>query len=185
MSDPARQRMTSDAFIAWAMEQPKGRRYELSGGEVVAMAPERVAHARAKFRIARLLADAAEVAGSACEVFADGMAVMVDEATTYEPDAMVCCGSRLPPTATRVTNPVIVVEVLSPSTSVRDSTEKLENYFRIPSLHHYLILKPETGAIIHHRRNPDGTLLTRITHGGPIHLDPPGITLTDPHPPRD
>jgi len=177
--------MTSDAFIAWAMEQPEGRRYELSDGEIVAMAPERVAHARAKFRVARRLAEAVEEAGSACEVFADGMAVMVDEATTYEPDAQVRCGPKLPFDATRVTDPVIVVEVLSPSTSVRDSTEKLENYFRIPSLHHYLIVKPETGAIIHHQRNPDGTLLTRITHGGPIRLDPPGITLTDPHPPRD
>jgi hypothetical protein len=32
--------MTSDAFIAWAMEQPKGRRYELLAGRVVAMAPD-------------------------------------------------------------------------------------------------------------------------------------------------
>lgn len=184
MSEAAKQPMTSDAFIAWAMEQPKGRRYELSDGEVVAMAPERAAHARAKFRLARRLAEAVEAAGSGCEVFADGMAVMVDEATIYEPDAMVCCGAPLPPTATRVTDPVIVVEVLSPSTWARDSTEKLENYFRIPSLHHYLIVKPETGTIIHHQRNPDGSLLTRITHAGPIHLDPPGITLTDPHPPR-
>ena len=34
-------RMNADEFIAWAMNQPKGQRYELVGGEVVAMAPER------------------------------------------------------------------------------------------------------------------------------------------------
>ena len=56
MSEPARKRVTSDAFLAWAMEQPKGMRFELAAGEVVAMAPERLAHARMKFRLARLLA---------------------------------------------------------------------------------------------------------------------------------
>jgi hypothetical protein len=37
--------MTSDEFIAWAMEQPETEHYELIDGEVVAMVPERSAHA--------------------------------------------------------------------------------------------------------------------------------------------
>ncbi len=56
MSDPARKRMTSDEFIAWAMQQDA--RYELVAGGIVAMAPERSAHARTRFHIARRLADA-------------------------------------------------------------------------------------------------------------------------------
>ena len=39
--------MTADEFIAWAMEQPRGR-FELIGGEVVAMAPERLIHAESR-----------------------------------------------------------------------------------------------------------------------------------------
>lgn len=182
MSEAVRQGMTSSEFVTWAMEQPKGARYELSGGAVVAMAPERFRHALAKGQLYRRLCDAVERAGVHGQVIPDGMAVMVDDDTVYEPDAQMRCGPPMPPDAVLITDPVVVIEVLSPSTGVRDSTEKLENYFRIPSVQHYLIVKPETGAIIHHKRQPDGSLLTRITHAGDIVLDPPGITLTDPHP---
>ena len=50
MSEPARRRMTSDEFIAWAMEQ--GSRYELVAGEVVGMAPERSAQSPSSNRTA-------------------------------------------------------------------------------------------------------------------------------------
>jgi Uma2 family endonuclease len=43
--------MTAGEFIAWAMKQPDGERYELADGEVIAMAPEPTAHARAKRHI--------------------------------------------------------------------------------------------------------------------------------------
>ena len=53
MTLPRPLRMTADEFLAWAMEQ-EGR-YELASGEVVAMAPERAAHSRAKLAVARAL----------------------------------------------------------------------------------------------------------------------------------
>jgi len=181
MSDavPDPGRMTSDEFIAWAMEQPEGQRYELAAGEIVGMAPERRAHALTKFRIARRLAEAVERQGLDCEVYPDGMAVEVDAATTYEPDALVRCGALPPADAVRIDDPVIVVEVLSPSTRARDAGAKLIDYFRLASMHHYLIVRTEDRAIIHHARNADGTILTRIVREGPIHLDPPGLLVTD------
>ena len=178
MSDPVLARMTSVDFIAWAMQQPEGHRYELVAGEVVAMAPERRAHALAKFHIARRLAEAVERDGLVCEVYPDGMAVEVDATTTYEPDALVRCGAVPPPDAVKLDDPVIVVEVLSPSTRARDAGAKLADYFRLPSLHHYLIVRTEDHAIIHHARNADGTILTRIMHDGTLYLDPPGLTVT-------
>lgn len=129
MSDPAPARMTSDEFIAWATEQPEGKRYELVGGEVVAMAPERVAHALTKFRVARRLAEAAERAGLPCDVFTDGMAVQVGASTTHEPDAMVRCDAFLPGDAVKVLDPLVVVEVLSPSTRALDTGIKLDGIF--------------------------------------------------------
>ena len=171
--------MTSDEFIAWAMEQPEGRRYELVAGEVVAMAPERTAHALTKFQIARRLAEAVEREGLACQVFPDGMAVEVDATTTYEPDALVRCGPPMPDDAVKLTDPVIVVEVLSPSTRARDAGAKLADYFRLPSVRHYLLVRTEDRVVIHHARNDDGTILTRIVREGPIRLDPPGLLLTD------
>jgi Uma2 family endonuclease len=80
------------------------------------------------------------------------MAVEVDVATIGEPDAMVRCGEALPAGAVRITDPVIVVEVLSPSTRAME----LVDYFRLPSVHHYLIVRTEDRAFIHHARWADG-----------------------------
>ena len=60
----------------------------------------------------------------------DGMTVRIDDVTAYEPDALVYCGTKLPPSAVEVPNPVIVVEVLSPSTRHIDLSAKLADYFR-------------------------------------------------------
>lgn len=171
--------MTSDEFIAWAMEQPEGQRYELVAGEVVGMAPERSAHALTKAHFWRRLTEAVEAAGLPCDVYPDGMTVEIDVGNVYEPDAFVRCGARLPDHAVKLSDPVIVVEVLSPSTKAVDSGAKLVDYFRLPSVHHYLIVRTEDRAIIHHARSADGTILTRIVREGPIRLDPPGILLTD------
>ena len=178
MADLAPAPMTSDEFIAWAMQQPEGERYELFAGKVVTMAPERSAHALTKFHVARRLLDAVERDGLACTVYPDGMAVEVDATTTYEPDALVRCGPVVPPDTVKLTDPVVVVEVLSPSTRTRDLGDKLIDYFRLPSVQHYLIVRPVDGAVIHHARKDDGTILTRIVRDGALQLDPPGLTVT-------
>lgn len=183
MSDPAAHRMTADEFIAWAMEQPEGRHYELLNGEVVAMAPERTVHTRVKFRVARRLADAVEAAGLPCEVFTEGQSVRIDQTTVYDPDALIHCGSSLPDDGLGLSDPLVVIEVLSPSTRSRDEGRKLIDYFRLPSLQHYVILRPGDRAIIHHARNTDGTILTRIIRDGTLRLEPPGITINDVFPP--
>ena len=177
MSEAARGPMTADAFIVWAMERPKGERYELNAGEVVAMAPERAGHARAKGRIYRRLAAAVEAAGLPCEVFPDGMAVAIDADTVYEPDVLLRCGAPLDPDAVTVTDPVVVVEVLSPSTRGVDVGEKLVGYFSLASVRHYLIVRPGSPVVIHHARGANGEIATRLVHEAPIRLDPPGIEI--------
>jgi len=177
MSAAAPTRMTAEAFLAWAASRPRGERYELSAGEVVATAPERAAHARAKGHMFRQLADPVEAGGLPCEVYPDGMAVEIDAATVYEPDALRRYGPPLDPDAIKVTDPLVVVEVLSPSTRARDAGAKLEDYFRLPSLRHYLIVKTENRTVIHHARAADGTIATRIIRDGAIRLDPPGIEI--------
>ncbi len=178
MSATVHLRMTADEFTAWVMEQPEGERYELAGGKVTAMAPERVGHGRSKLRFARRFAETIEAAGLPCEVFVDGLSVRVDAATIYEPDTIVRCGPPLDDNLTVITDPLIVVEVVSPSSHKRDSGIKLEDYFRIPSLRHYLIVKTENQTIIHHQRDEAGEITTRIIREGAIRLDPPGLLVT-------
>ena len=177
MSEPAKRRMTAEEFLAWATEQPEGQRYELMDGEIVGMASERVAHARAKLQAVNALDRAAKVAGLTCEAFPDGVALRVDAQTVYEPDAMLRCGPPLPGDTVMVEDPVIVVEVFSPSTGGVDTGIKLADYFRIPSIRHYLIVRPGHRTIIHYARSDADTVSIRILGDGPLRLDPPGIVL--------
>jgi len=175
MSAPAPRPMTFDAFVAWAREQP--RRYELLNGVPVAMAPERIGHVRMKSRVWRALSEALSAAGLEYEAFMDGVTVRVDDRTAYEPDVSVRCGPRLSDDRVVVPDPVIVVEVLSPSTTSTDAGAKLDGYFRIPSVQHYLLVKTDDQRVIHHARATDGTITTRIVAEGRVALDPPGIVF--------
>ena len=84
------------------------------------------------------------------------MAVKVDDSVVYEPDALVRCGEPLPDDTIKVTDPVIVAEVLSPASLARDTGAKLEDYLRLPSACHCLIVKTENRIVVHHRRGTDG-----------------------------
>src|SRR5712691_1137842 len=91
---------------------------------------------------------------------------------------LIYCGEKLPGSSIEVPNPVIVVEVLSPSTRRIDATAKLAGYFRVPSVAHYLIVDPTKPMVVHHARGTQDTIVTRIVTEGSIGLDPPGMELT-------
>jgi Uma2 family endonuclease len=166
-------RMTVDEYLAWVEEQPG--RYELLDGAVLAMSPEGAGHAEKKAAVHAALLAGIRARGLACYALPDGMTVRIDDVTAYEPDALVYCGTKLLPSAVEVPNPVVVVEVLSPSTRHIDLSAKLADYFRLPSIAHYLIVDPERPRIVHHARTTGDTILTRIANEGSIRLDPPGL----------
>ncbi|WP_149538417.1 Uma2 family endonuclease [Siccirubricoccus phaeus] len=175
LPQPVPEMMTAEEFLAWAEEHEV--RAELAGGRVIAMAPERYIHARTKGLVFRALDDAIRAAGLACEALVDGMAVRVDAGTVYEPDAMVRCGAPLPPDLLVAPDPLILVEVVSPSSSRIDSTEKLGDYFRLPSVRHYLVVVTKARLVVHHSRGAAGGIATRLLSQGELILDPPGLTL--------
>lgn len=162
-------------YRRWAEAQPRGR-FERVAGEVIAMAPERIAHIRVKTGIWLALRQAIRAAGLPCEALGDGATVEVGDDTDYEPDAVVNCGERIAGDEVAALNPIIVVEVLSPSTQSVDTGAKLADYFRVPSIQHYLIARADRRSVIHHRRR-DGGIETRIAAEGRIALDPPGIEI--------
>jgi Uma2 family endonuclease len=168
-------RMSRQEYRGWAEQQSAGR-FERVNGVVVAMAPERAGHNRRKATVWQVLRRAVQAAGLSCEVYTDGMTVEVGD-SDYEPDAVVHCGDRLPNDAVTVPDPLIIVEVLSPSTSATDRAWKLQEYFRLPSLSHYLIVWADKQQIAHHRRGDDGTIETHVVIGGEITLEPPGIAI--------
>ena len=169
-------KMDVDTFLAWALTQSGGR-YELAGGYVVAMAPERAVHGRAKFEIAVVFREAIRAAGLPCETFVDSIGVRTDENTFYEPDVFVRCGERTDGQAMEVNDPLIIVGVISPSSKSIDTGRKFMDYFRVPSLRHYLVIDTELRRAVHHERDEAGNVSTRIVAEGAVQLDPPGIAF--------
>jgi Uma2 family endonuclease len=170
-------RMTSDDFVVWAAEQPETEHYELYRGEVVPMPAERAIHAITKSLIGRRLGNAIEERGLDCTVIVDDFVVRVNGSTSFEPDVVVCCGPRPADDALWIDDPLIVVEVLSPSTRGLDKARKFAAYMELPSVRHYLIVDADLRRVIHHSRDAAGTIVSRIVGDGPITLDPPGLVL--------
>jgi Uma2 family endonuclease len=169
--------MTVTDYLAWAETQSEYRRTELINGRIVAMTPERVEHVEIKFAVALSLKVAISRAKVPCHALGDGLTVRIDEHTAYEPDALVYCGERLPRGSMIVPDPVIIVEVLSPTTAHTDTSAKLIGYFKVPSVAHYLVLDPDARTVTHYTRASDGGPQAHIANEGSLRLDLPGIEI--------
>jgi Uma2 family endonuclease len=111
-----------------------------------------------------------------CRFVLDSAAVRIDAKNTYQPDVLVYCGEVVSGDAVEIPNPVGVVEVLSPGNAMTDLRDKLQGYFLVASVQHYLILDPDKRLVIHHARG-QGDLVTRIVADGALTLNPPGLSL--------
>jgi Uma2 family endonuclease len=176
MPATAKSKMTVNEFLAWT-EGQEGR-WELHDGDPVAMAPERVAHGQMKGNAYFSLRMAVSRAGAPCHVLPDGLSVRIAEGTLFEPDALVYCGEELPADALEIPSPLVVVEVLSPSTAAYDHGPKLAGHFSLPIVMHYLITDADRRIVTHHKRGTADVIeTTRILSTGALRLEPPGIDL--------
>jgi Uma2 family endonuclease len=167
--------MNVDQYLVWARSHPG--RHELRDGEVVTRFPEGAGHAAVKFAVQSALLAGIRGRGLPFHMLPDGMMVRIDETTAYEPDALVYCGAKLSASDVEVPAPIIVVEVLSPSTRRIDASAKLAGYFRVPSVAHYLIVDPNKPLVLHHARREGDMILTHIVTQGTTELDPPGLAV--------
>jgi len=167
-------KLSVEQFLQWRNTQPADQRYELLAGEPVAMAPERNRHNLVKLDCAVALREAVKKSKSPCTVFGDGASIIIDETTLYEPDVTVQCNHSIDLDAVTVSEPMIVVEVLSPSTHGIDTGRKLIGYFELPSIIHYLVVDPGTKVATHHYR-ANNQIITRLVKHGRISMEPPGI----------
>src|SRR5262245_12087214 len=183
MTELPKHKMTADEFLVWDEDQlPEAGKFELWDGEVVLRHgpggfEERSEHWEAKTAMILALHDAIKRAGLPCHVAADGPMVRISPTRMAKPDVLVYCGPRVPRGVQEVPNPVILVEVLSPSTNKRDHGVKLEGYFTLSSLSHYLIIDPDRARMIHHKRGTGGSIEPSIVTGPRLQLDPPGLDV--------
>ena len=115
--------MDREKFYRWCAAQPEGRSERVEC-ELVAVSPDRLGHARTKQAIFIALLAAMAQTRSLCEVFIDSVAVP-SGASAYLPDLLINCGK--PPGAEQMVapSPVVIAEVLSPSTSAIDTGGRL------------------------------------------------------------
>jgi Uma2 family endonuclease len=180
--------MTVAEFLAWYEALPKeAGRFELWDGRVIAkrgpagsMNAERAKHWRMKAELFVALRDAVKLAGLVAHAVPEGATVIFPAlGRGAEPDALVYLGPEVDANSLVVPEPVIVCEVLSPSTAKHDMSAKLEAYFTLPSVQHYIIADPDKPLLIVHSRGTGDALTTRLIadRTARLSLDPPGLDV--------
>jgi Uma2 family endonuclease len=173
-------RMTVGEFLDWSEEQADDARYELVAGVPVRlMAPTIIRHAQIQYNAGQGLRRAIGEAALPCRVYdaGPGVAVGHEGDQCRIPDVVVTCALTVDETARLVPEPVIVIEVASPSTRLADVNDKVEFYSSIESVQHYLVIEQDRRRVVYHGLGPSGGLEPRILREGEIALDPPGIRL--------
>ena len=161
MSDVARrdQSNTVADYEAFVAARPDEERWELVGGVLFMMTNRTETHEQIVGGIYARLRIAMEAKG--CRVYAGGMRVQRSddrgEDTAAIPDIVVRCGPRRD--RNFVTDPVVVVEVLSRPTMRHDRGAKFDVYRSLPTLRHIALVYQGQMRVEHYRRGPDGWLL--------------------------
>ena len=122
-------------------------RCEYVNGHIRLMAGGSDDHAMISSNIGRLLGNALVPRG--CRVYVDNMKLHTGDGMNTFPDVSVVCGDRQYYLGKDhvIINPLLIVEVLSPSTRDYDQGDKFRHYQTIDSLQEYLLVEPETPAI--------------------------------------
>jgi Uma2 family endonuclease len=167
--------MTVDEYLAWALDNPG--RYELVRGVVRPMSPESSRHAHTKGQIYLALRQSIQRAGLRLFALTDGMTVRVAPDTAFEPDAIVYGEPRVDDESMEIPNPIVIVEVGSPSTGGYDEKKKLPQYLALPSVRHVLIVNAKTQSVTHHRKLNDASIIVEQRNEGILRLDPPGLEI--------
>lgn len=119
-------------------------------GKVIEMAGGSPAHNKIVNSISRLLGTGLLPAD--CDVMTSDMKVAVSTELFYYPDLVVVCGDLFVAPGNVLQNPVLLGEVLSPSTEAFDLGRKFQLYRMIPSLEHILFAEQERPGVEHWAR---------------------------------
>ena len=153
-------------YREWVAARPEGERWELIDGAPVLMAPPAYRHQQIVSNVEAALRRLARLQG--CWALSN-LAVLSEAFDDYAPipDATVRCGNPLPDGY--VSDPLLVDEVLSPSTMINDRGFKARFYQSIPSLRTLLLIDQDEARIEVWRRDAEWTM--RIARAGePIDL---------------
>ena len=169
------QKLTLDEYIEW--ENAQRERNEFVRGEVFALVGGRRSHGRVVSNLNRRLSEAVE--GTSCQVFSESMKVQVAADSILYPDVFVTCDPNDLRTEQVFRNPIVVVEVLSPSTQAYDRSLKFALYRALSSLREYVLIDIDARRVEAFRVGADG-LWVLHDMSGQAALSIPAIDATIP-----
>ncbi len=147
--------VTPEEYLA--LERAAERKSEYRDGEIVGMTGATRRHSLIAVNVSSDLNRQLE--DRPCEVHVNDLRVLIAASRLYTyPDVIVVCGE--PALADRyrdiLTNPTVLIEVLSPSTEAYDRGAKFEHYRTLDSLREYLLVSQSRPHVDHFLRQDNG-----------------------------
>jgi Uma2 family endonuclease len=149
---PAQQRLTPQEYLA--IERAAETKSEYLDGFLIAMSGATPAHVLITVNVAAEIHR--QFRGRRCRVFTQDLRVRVEEGDLYAyPDVVAVCGEPEFEAGALdcLTNPTLIVEVLSESTEAYDRGKKFERYRRRPSLQEYVLIAQDRVSVEHYSRH--------------------------------
>jgi Uma2 family endonuclease len=171
--------VSADQFLA--MEFGPDEKVELDNGVIRMMSGGTARHAKVQLNISAFLR--LRLRGTGCSPYNSDMAARTHVLSVRYPDIAVYCGSQDSAENDKklaFDDPVVVIEVLSPSTASHDQKDKLIEYRALGSVDTILFVDPEQERVrIVQRTSPEGWADNWIKQGEDVPL--PALKLTLPH----
>jgi Uma2 family endonuclease len=138
--------LTLDDYLE--IERASEFRNDYVNGQIFAMSGESLSHGRIKGNVYHEIRN--RLKGKSCEAFTSDMKVKVEGMSPFKyPDVVVVCGRPEMYDARKdlLLNPLVIIEVLSPSTEAVDRGEKFDLYQAIPSLKYYILIAQDRASV--------------------------------------
>ena len=141
-----------------AIDEASDVRNEYLSGYIVAMATNTPEHGRIVDNLIRHLGNLFD--DGPCQTFSQSQRVKASESAYLLPDVMVTCGppEYLPTRPKTLTNPLVIIEVLSDTTMNADYGDKFLSYRKLDSLRHYVLVAQDKASIDIYTPQPNGHL---------------------------
>jgi Uma2 family endonuclease len=141
MPNVAEQLMSLDEFLAWERDQPE--RYEYADGVITMMTGGSLDHSTIASNLWTALRD--QLRGTTCRAFRGDSKIIANHSIRY-PDLSVTC-TQVRGTDDLVLDPILIIEVISPSTEREDRGRKKFDYFAKPSIRQYALIEQDERRI--------------------------------------
>ena len=180
MSTNAARKYTLEEYIA--IEEASEIKHEFRDGQILAMAGASPSHTFILADLVYLLRT--QLKSTGCRIGSADMRVRITPEGRYSyPDLVVVCGTPVfddsKPQA--LTNPTLIIEVLSDSTAAYDRGDKFHDYRQVPTLTDYVLVSQDRASIEHYQRQGESDLwLYQAVEGLDATMVLSGLNLTLP-----